>query len=877
MTNVSPTAVRPSHNVSLSDGTTTLGLRLCDNNGKLSPQLQIMPLQRTALKISQGGSRYDDMVSPYSSTIQNTFEGGRANKMFESDKSRFYDSNKLDTMSGKAFLAGKPTYTTGYYSSAVIGTRNGDYSLSATATAKVVVSKYTPGADTVIRMARFYLKNITGISYPFTLTAKIYSDTAGAPDTLLASSDAKSFTKLKSAYEQFDFDIPATTLTHDTDYWVGIEIEAGKKCYLGRDTSETGNAIQVNDGSGWSSTANQCIAVVLTTTASGEGKFFQYKGAMYVVTKPDDFSVPTLWLNGYRGVATSNSADKTKINTKLNLSGVDLVGKVVRITAGPGSKEETPFRTIISNTTTGTDDSITVDKIWKVAHTTSTEFVVLGCDTWQEITGHGLTKPVTDVVVVDDMVWFAQGSEAVMRRFRQYNNSGTWTSQFDAETAYAEYLVFQNDQKGKRYIWISIEGTNQVKRAAVPSSWADISPGSAIECGSSDETITGLEIYGEPPMLYVFKEGSFGSVNENLYAETPIYEMKSVRDWVNGRAHFRFDVYLYFSLLDGLERFYNNHLDDVGPNKDEGLPEGRQGFIRDIVAYPGRYYAAIDAGDGSENYSSILCCPAGGGWHEVYRAPAGKRIRRLFIQPIPELIDRLWISEEEDLVWIPVTLNPLKDPLYEYDSGGSVITSWIYHDMLDINKWFNKVTIFSEGLKSTTVGETTTLNQYITLEYQLDDYDDADDWVSVGSFSVSPVDSLDLSATKNITGRRIRFKFTMYTDDTSITPVFEAWRLDSVVRIKQGRGYKLNFILDDYPSDLQGMKESDTVDSTLTKLETWADSETQAAPLLLHSLYNSFDDRYVFIDNPIVTMKAVNTDPVRTEQAICSLVVQEAV
>ena len=179
MTNVSPTAARPSHNVSLSDGVTTVGLILCDGRGTPTPQLQIMPLNKTALKIAQGGSRYDDMELPYSSTIQSSFEGGRGQKMFELDKSRFYDSNNLDTMSGKAFLSGLATYTTGYYSSATTGSRNGDYALTGGASAvKIVASSITPGANIIVRRIRFYLKKATTTAYPLTLTARIYSDSS---------------------------------------------------------------------------------------------------------------------------------------------------------------------------------------------------------------------------------------------------------------------------------------------------------------------------------------------------------------------------------------------------------------------------------------------------------------------------------------------------------------------------------------------------------------------------------------------------------------------------------------------------------------------------------------------------------------------------
>ena len=56
--------------------------------------------------------------------------------------------------------------------------------------------------------------------------------------------------------------------------------------------------------------------------------------------------------------------------------------------------------------------------------------------------------------------------------------------------------------------------------------------------------------------------------------------MKSVKSIINGTAAMQFGVYLYFNLEGGMvERYYDQRLDDVGPNRDEGLPADRQGEI----------------------------------------------------------------------------------------------------------------------------------------------------------------------------------------------------------------------------------------------------------------------------------------------------------
>ena len=66
------------------------------------------------------------------------------------------------------------------------------------------------------------------------------------------------------------------------------------------------------------------------------------------------------------------------------------------------------------------------------------------------------------------------------------------------------------------------------------------------------------------------------------------------------------------------------------------------------------------------------------------------------------------------------------------------------------------------------------------------------------------------------------------------------------------------------------------MNSILDQFEDWSNSDNHPCPLTLRSLYNTFDSKYVFIDQPVVTFMPNSTDPVRKEMAICSVVVQEA-
>ena len=867
------TTNRPTHDVSLTDGVNTVGLLLCDARGNLRPEaMSEAPFSRAAMQISQGATGYSDMQLPYTVEVQEDWSAGRGQEDIGLNASRYYDGNRMDTTREKCFINGPlETYTTGYYSSLSNNLdHNTDYSLiGAAGGVKIAASSITTVASIKVRRIRFWLKALTGAVYPVKVRAHIYTDSTG-PNTDTAWSDWKSIASLTAAHVAYDFDIPETTLGATTKYWVGLEVETGitKKLVVGKHDTDTTNDVYSKTSGAWAiETADQTLSATVYTVASGGVFFFEFKGAFYVATRPDDSTTPTLWINGYRGMAKSNTADKTLLNTGLNLSGVDLTGCIVRIVSGPGSTEEFPFRTVLSNTGTGTDDVITVNNAWKIVHTTSTSFVVLGYNAWVEVTGHGLTKPLTDVCVVDTLVFFAQGDAAKLRHMKW--EAGTYSFYGDS-TNYAERMRYWVDQSGSKKIIRSQTAKNDVDFASIPAYGANCSFGSSKNCGSEDERINGVDVYGTPPIPYIFKEGSFGSISNSVYAESPNSEFASVRSLENGRCSIRHDMYLYFNLQQGLERYLNGHLDDMGPNRDAGLPHTRQGFIRHIVGYPGRFFACVDAGDDADHYSSVLCYNQFG-WHEIYRAPGGKRIRRMYIQALPGLsAQRLWIAEEEDLVWLPISINPEKEPTYRYTPSSSIVTSWIDRGLKDVIKFWHSLKLFSEYLASGSVD--------VLVEYQTDAATDDSAWTTIGTFNVSPVQELDISSAHNVTGRRIRFRLTSNTTDGTKTPKIKAMVIESVLRFPPKGNWTPTFVLADYPENLNHIGQPTiTALADLTQLKTWSSSVTTPAPLLMSSNNPLFDQKYVFIEAASVTPLEVKTEGTqRRTKAICRMTIYEA-
>lgn len=827
---------RPTHNLTFTDGTDTLGLTLCDPRGKPDPRaIRETPMPKTSLQISQGDPTYGSYQLPYTPLVQKDWSGGRALFEFNKDSTRYYDSQGIDARMGDVLLGPKVTNTSGTYKTDII--RTGTTELADPGT--YYASSFTPAANTEVHGVTATIVTI----YPGLIQFAIYDDVAGHPGAIIAS--GSQFVSETGVDVEVFCNIYAN-LTGGTKYWMRITTVNTGSIYYG---AKAGDKIMYyGGGTWWDQVTNASLAFTLSTHSMGLSKFFEYKGAIFFILQPDDDSTPRLYYNGYRGTIRAATVDKSEMLTSLDLSGVDLAGKVVRITGGPGFGERVAWRKIVYNTQTGTNDTITVWPAWNLAHTTSTEFAILGTDKWTTIGGTGLTKPVTDVLVVDDIIYFAQGDVTPIRR-AQISAGGTFSgaNEADINATYkgATFLAMVPETTGKRKVWYAQATTSKVGKSDVKTWGNNLAFGTAIVCGNPKHKITSLVPYGTPQVPWVIKEDSFGSISNGVYAPVPLQEMASVRSEENGVAATQFGLYLFFSLLDGLERFYDNRLDDLGPNKDEGFPETRKGPIVDLIPYPGGIFAALNGGPGG--YSSILYWNQVG-WHELYRGAFGRRIQSIYIQIIPgNTADRLWFSEEEQVAWLPISINPRKQADYTFAASGDLITSWHQAGFGEITKYWSSLTLHTDGLVED--------EQTITAYYQTDDEDDNDAWHLIGTFITSPSQKLPISATHDVSGKRIRFKLTFATTDSAKSPRLRAMTIQAVTRVPPAKSWSVTFLAASYMQDQQGRWQALDEAGLRAQLATWADSDQHAIPLLMRASDPAYDSRYVFIDpasvNPV--------------------------
>jgi len=377
--------------------------------------------------------------------------------------------------------------------------------------------------------------------------------------------------------------------------------------------------------------------------------------------------------------------------------------------------------------------------------------------------------------------------------------------------------------------------------AATGTYWIDgietLQPGSEVQLGNSGEKITGMERYGDPEVPWVFRTQSAGSVEEGVFNPIPLRELSTAESVNNGVGHTVHNVYLYFSFLHGLERFYRNNLDDVGPNRDEGIPDDRRGFITSMQGYVGRFFENYDV---LEGYSCIMESASGTDHHEAYRCDtAGKRIRNLSIQVVPgDTADRLWFTEGDDVAWLPLPGNTLKedtDDTFRHTQESVLETGWIYGSEQDAVKLFSSVKLFTEN---------TTSSRKIEWDYMKNG---ETTWTVVSTaFTSPPVQEVSI----NISARRIKFRFRLQTNDNTETPLIRGMVVSATTRPETRYTYTMNTLLEDAGVDLQGQEDTTQVAATvLSTLDSWMENNIV---LTLNSVFSPFDNKTLFLE-PVVT------------------------
>jgi hypothetical protein len=882
----------PTHHISLTDvNGVEVGLILCNDKGEPSPVWNKTPIERTALKTSSGSSSYGDFDYPYAPITQDDWSGGRGGLDFERDSTKFYDDNRVNThRENKAYLGPMEHFSKGYkVMDYRVQSRYICFDVYKTDLTVPIVNDiltFVPTSNYTMRRIWVMMRK------PVSATCDMPTITLHDGTSVVASVTLP--TTIRSASREtpawYPLDMSVALVTTKT-YTLQIDQYYSTPLDWSDEESFTFGYNDLTKG------LTKGMYIIETAASDDEVIYYEYKGQQYKVLSPVG-AAPTVWMNGDRGAADANTGALTTLIDATKSWGTNAwTGCVVKIVQGTGKTETIQYRTIASNTAT----TLTLSSAFTITHDTTTEYVIIAAETWRELTGHGLTVPVTAVLPVGEVVYFAQGDSVLMRSHREYNNAGAWTeSDWRAEAAggYATFLAYQ--PLGNK-IWRgqNTDATGIVSvSSATPVTYAtDLTWAAAIPVGDKYIFINNMEVYPADngvEAVWVYKEHLPYIVTDTAEG-IKLSEMRAVRSRGNGKTSLVHGVYSYFSLGNGLERYYGGNIEDLGPNLGEGLPADRQGPIISLLGYPGRIFAIVDGG--TAGYSSLLE-RAGSGWHEVYRAPLGERLKGMALQVIAgSTIDRLWLYQGNISIWLPFAsdaVNELTDSAYTYTHEGTVILSRMHAGMFDIQKLIRSIKLWSANLEQQPNGANDSLVQ-LDLEYRTDDNTT---WngvftYSAGGATASPVTTVDLFTIGNvyrygITCKRLQLRVRLLSNDNTKTPILLAVIVEAVNRVQVKYMYNLTCrLMDDEPTLVRGEMDDKSViaagKSALTKLtqiEAWSDASSTGL-LRMRAISPLYDDKHIFINPPVTRQVAVDPDPNNPLKTtgnlfICSFSAQEA-
>lgn len=862
-----------------------IGLTACNEKGEplsLNDKSLFVkiPVETTALKQTSGASSYDIFDYPYSPIVQDDLSGGRASKDFERDSTKYYDSYRcLSGRANTAYAGPLEQYTSGLRSQDQNMPGSTDF-IALTGAMRYVYKRFQASASYT---AAKVWASVQRRGIPGALTFAIYTDNVSTVNTLLTSITV-TYDRMDDILSEWLNETFSQALTSGTYYWLVIYGAAGdnsKKHWRIAVKESVGSSYYSETFDSTPTAATFDLYFRLTAADTEQSCIpFEYKEQQYFVISPST-GAPRLWMAGDRGTADANTGQLTKlIDGTKGWTTDEWVGHVVMVTDGLGKLEPQQWRTITANS--GTE--LTLDSAWTITHDTTTEYVILGTKL-TEITGHGLTAPVTSVLVTTKgIILFAMGDSVNIRRAKFETLAGAWTPSYaDDGTNRAVFLAYK-PQAQKIVKANNSDGTGSVSVAfGAPVEWATAAHtfAAAIVVDSKYRRITGLIVYPDlngAEQALAFKTDLPFWVPESGTSPYPmdIEEMKTVRSSNNGRNPMRNNVYLYFPMLQGLERYYGGSVDDMGPNLADGLPSNRRGPIVAMQGYPGKFFIAIDAG--TSGYSSVM---DSGGWHERYRAPKGQRILALAFQVTPGTgLDRLWIYQGNDLIWLPFpsdSTNELQDPNYQYTPEWAVELSRMHAGMFDVQKIVKKIKLQTENLEvDTTDGRAVC---WFELDYRVNE---DDEWTTIeDAFTISPTQEVDFTNIYGIAGRRLKFRIRGYTRDASKTPAFLAIIVSAVMRVDVKNMYgPFTFRVQD-DEKVKGLRETEKEYSAAEKLkilEDWGDASNDSM-LSLGSVSSLCDNKMIFMNIGVrrqIEFKSLNGNEFTSDTHLVSVTFQEA-
>ncbi len=820
-------ASAPSHELSLSDGVLTWGLRL--EGGADGIKESVLTPSGLRLNWVSGFGAWEPGLAQIE---QRDWSGGRGAVRFSTQAARrYYDSQDAWTLTpGRLHAAPQWRYASGLRAAAQ--RLPGDVSWQSLIGAqRSLAAAFTVAAGGLAaKQARVWLRRVGS---PGELTLQLHADAAGQPGAVLPGSanavtqaDVSDVVSQLRSFDVSGYSTPLSAGAYHLSLRGAPADNASNHWEIGVQRRAAGGHSSP-DGSAWSATDFCAYYRVQDAERARTFVFFELQGVLYAADQPADGTLSRVYLNGERGVATSGAADALT-DTNKNWPVDHWAGAWVRILAGKGAGQE---RRITANTVS----TLTV-AAWDLAPDGTSQYAIYATPQWQDISpssGDQIDGIVRDVAVLNNQALLAQGSVPILRmRFNPAASPPKHEFDDDGSNTADLLHVFQHTELGPQ-VWRGFVSNAEVSRAA-PSAWlTPLSFGTAIKLGADGQPLHKLLDYGG--QLWALKANSLWIVERSEHVARHNLGLEALPQPAGGQPARVWEDKLWLGWGSSLLVTGASGLADLGPGRGEGLPAGRGGRVAALAPFGvGRMAAAIDAGAG---HSSVLVWD-GEAWHELLRAPQpGISIRGLHWQACPGTAPRLWVEMGGELAYLALPAsgdNPLSDASLRYQHESVLVGSAIDMEAALLPKFLTQLSLVSRNL-----GE----GAQVELDYQVDGEIGGPRWRQAGGFYSSPVDTLSLN-TGQIFAFRPRLRLLSQRADAPAT--VEGTLLEGFARTPQKYQWELRIRLGELQLDGGGGLEPAPA-AFLAWLRRVAHS---AARIHLRSIWAALDDTYVIVEAP---------------------------
>ena len=821
---VTPETKKTDFNIELRDGSSVWQMSLRGGEKGLVERGNVP--QTT--QFGTGGQRFGLWEPSFSHIQQRSWHGGRGQESFESDETRFFDSQNLYSLIPDCvFPAPKWKFAVGLRSADTYFVDDVAWRALEGVTRYISVA-FTASASYNATQCAIWLRRVGS---PGTLTFILCSDNAGNPGGTLQTTTktTATITDWVSLFEIFGTTSQALvlgTIYHLYVYGASTD-NKGSHWEVGVDPNTTGSKYSTA-GTTWTSADYKMQFRVTGTDPTCHWEYFWLENALYAVSLHEDGSASLVFINGDRGTAT-DATWTTLTCTGKTWGTTRFVGARVRIISGTGAGQN---RAIISHT----DTQLTV-ATWTIAPSTDSKFVIYSKYYWTEVTSTGLGVVKGKPCVAGNIAYFPQGQSVNIRRMR-VNASSYDFADDGANKADLLFTGFESTTSTSAQVWAANNTTKTITRANTCAWGVDLVPLpiAPIPVGSTDFPITAFAQYNN--YLWVFKEDSmWNDQNDMCYAPNPDFSAAVASTNGVNAAH---NMFLYFSLMHSTMQLYGGQFDSIGPDRDAGIPDGRQGPASALLSVGPFLFEAIDGGAGT---SSVMIYTSGG-WHEVLRGyTAGKRIRALAFHPCPDAHKQLWVDCGGDMIcqeYPQNSFNPLKDDDLPHVHEAVLISSTIDMGVASLPKYLKELSITTKNLKD---GAT-----WVELDYQVDKDVGTDDWTRAGEYLESP----DASRIMTLGNKFLfRYRLRLMTSDATTPAILFASTLKGFARTPVKRQFDVRINLN---SILRG-----TIKTDLRALYDWMWASTMnASGMTLRALYYEIDDLQVILEPPTIFRESRN-------------------